>query len=74
MAYKRIDITVKQPPKELEAFVREMGVRKNEHLETLRDEALEADLARAITVDDVIDRVREGLNEMFARKEAERSA
>lgn len=74
MAYTRIDITVKQPSKKLEAFVREMGGRKNVHLETLRDNAPEADLARAITVDDVIDRVREGLNEMFARKEAERSA
>ena len=28
----------------------------------------EADLARAITVDDVIDRVREGLTQMFERK------
>lgn len=37
MAYTRIDITVKQPSKKLEAFVREMGVKKNEHLETLRD-------------------------------------
>lgn len=74
MAYTRIDITVRKPSKELEAFVREMGIRKNEHQETLRDEAPETDLARAITVDDVIDRVREGLNEMFARKEAERSA
>ena len=34
----------------------------------------DADLARAITVDEVIDRVREGLNEMFARKEAEKTA
>ncbi len=50
-----------------------MGGRKNVHLETLRDNAPEADLARASTVDDVIDRVREGLNEMFARKEAERT-
>ncbi|MBQ6198318.1 MAG: hypothetical protein IJK44_03675 [Bacteroidales bacterium] len=39
-----------------------------------QNNAQEGDLARAITVDDVIDRVREGLNEMFARKEAERSA
>ena len=39
-----------------------------------QNNASEADLARAITVDDVIDRVREGLNEMFAKKEAERSA
>ena len=29
----------------------------------------DADLARAITVDDVIERVREGLTEMFERKE-----
>lgn len=36
--------------------------------------ASDADLARAITVDEVIDRVREGLNEMFARKEAEKTA
>ena len=34
----------------------------------------EADLSRAITVDDVIERVREGLTQMFERKEAERSA
>jgi len=37
------------------------------------EDFFDADLARAITVDDVIDRVREGLNEMFARKEADRS-
>ena len=36
--------------------------------------APESDLARAITVDDVIERVREGLTEMFERKEAEKSA
>ena len=29
------------------------------------------DLMRAITVDDVIERVREGLTQMFERKEAE---
>jgi len=34
----------------------------------------EADLSRAITVDDVIERVREGLTQMFERKEAERLA
>ena len=34
----------------------------------------DADLARAITVDDVIERVREGLTQMFEKKEAERSA
>ncbi|MBO4417161.1 MAG: hypothetical protein J5801_03460 [Bacteroidales bacterium] len=31
--------------------------------------APEADLARAITVDDVIERVREGLTQMFERKD-----
>ena len=31
----------------------------------------EADLARAITVDEVIERVRAGLTEMFDRKETE---
>ena len=36
--------------------------------------APESDLARAITVDDVLERVREGLTEMFERKEAEKSA
>ena len=39
-----------------------------------QNKAPEADLARAITVDDVIDRVREGLTAMFERKEAERIA
>ena len=39
-----------------------------------QNNAPEADLARAITVDDVIDRVREGLTAMFERKEAERTA
>lgn len=39
-----------------------------------QNNAPEADLARAITVDDVIERVREGLTKMFERKEAERSA
>ena len=34
-----------------------------------QNNAPEADLARAITVDDVIERVREGLTEMFERKE-----
>ena len=33
--------------------------------------APEGDLMRAITVDDVIERVREGLTQMFERKEAE---
>lgn len=36
--------------------------------------ASDDDLTRAITVDDVIDRVREGLTQMFERKEAERNA
>ena len=39
-----------------------------------QNNAPEADLARAITVDDVVDRVREGLTQMFERKEAERIA
>ena len=39
-----------------------------------QNNASDADLARAITVDDVIERVREGLTQMFERKEAERSA
>lgn len=34
-----------------------------------QNNATDADLARAITVDDVIERVREGLTEMFERKE-----
>ena len=34
----------------------------------------EFDLDRAITVDDVVERVREGLTQMFERKEAERIA
>ena len=39
-----------------------------------QNNAPETDLTRAITVDDVIDRVREGLTQMFERKEAERIA
>ena len=39
-----------------------------------QNNAPEADLARAITLDDVIERVREGLTQMFEREEAERSA
>ena len=39
-----------------------------------QNNAPEADLNRAITVDDVIERVREGLTQMFERKEAERLA
>ena len=38
-----------------------------------QNNASDADLARAITVDDVIERVREGLTQMFEKKEAERS-
>ena len=34
-----------------------------------QNNAAEEDLKRAITVDDVLARVREGLNEMFERKE-----
>ena len=36
--------------------------------------APDADLARAISVDEIIDRVREGLTQMLERKEAEKSA
>lgn len=39
-----------------------------------QNNAPETDLTRAITVDDVIDRVREGLTQMFERKEVERIA
>lgn len=39
-----------------------------------QNNASDANLARAITVDDVIERVREGLTQMFEKKEAERSA
>ena len=39
-----------------------------------QNNAPDEDLSRAITVDDVIERVREGLTHMFERKEAERSA
>ena len=39
-----------------------------------QNNAPDADLSRAITVDDVIERVREGLTQMFERKEAERLA
>ena len=34
----------------------------------------DADLARAVTVDEIIDRVRDGLTQLFERKEAEKSA
>ena len=37
-----------------------------------QNNASDTDLARAITVDDVIERVREGLTQMFEKKEAER--
>ncbi len=33
----------------------------------------DADLARAITVDEFIDKVRDGLTQLFERKEAEQS-
>ena len=39
-----------------------------------QNNASDEDLSRAITVDDVIERVREGLTQMFERTEAERSA
>ena len=39
-----------------------------------QNNASNADLAHAITVDDVIERVREGLTQMFEKKEAERRA
>lgn len=39
-----------------------------------QNNASDADLARAITVDDVIERVREGLTQMFEKKETERTA
>ena len=39
-----------------------------------QNNASDADLARAITVDDVIERVREGLTQMFEKTAAERSA
>lgn len=35
--------------------------------------APDADLARAITVDEFIDKVRDGLTQLFERKEAEKS-
>ncbi len=37
-----------------------------------QQDPIEYDLSRAITVDDVIAKVREGLTEMFERKEAEK--
>ena len=36
-----------------------------------QNNASDADLARAITVDDVIERVREGLTQMFEKKEGD---
>ena len=36
--------------------------------------APDADLARAISVDEFIDKVRDGLTQLFERKEAEKSA
>ena len=40
---------------------------------TAQQNPVEYDLARAITVDEVIAKVREGLTEMFERKEAEKA-
>ena len=37
-----------------------------------QNNALDADLARAITVDEFIDKVRDGLTQLFERKEAEK--
>jgi len=39
---------------------------------SLQQNPVEYDLARSITVDEVIAKVREGLTEMFERKEAEK--
>ena len=39
-----------------------------------QNNAPDADLARAISVDEIFDRVREGLTQMLERKEAEKSA
>lgn len=39
---------------------------------SMQQNPVEFDLARAITVDEVIAKVREGLTEMFERKEAEK--
>ena len=38
---------------------------------TAQQNPIEYDLARAVTVDEVIAKVREGLTEMFERKETE---
>ena len=37
---------------------------------TTQNQTVENDLARAITVDEILAKVREGLTEMFRRKEA----
>lgn len=37
-----------------------------------QNNAPDADLARAITVDEIIDKVRDGLTQLFERKEAEK--
>ena len=37
-----------------------------------QNNASDADLARAITVDEFIDKVRDGLTQLFERKEAEK--
>lgn len=39
---------------------------------SMQQSPVEYDLARAITVDEVIAKVREGLTEMFERKDAEK--
>ena len=39
-----------------------------------QNNAPDADLVRALSVDEIIDRVREGLTQMLERKEAEKSA
>lgn len=31
MAYTQINVTIKKPSKKLEAFVRELGIKKDEH-------------------------------------------
>ena len=31
MAYTQINVTTKKPSKKLEAFVRDLGIKKNEH-------------------------------------------
>lgn len=45
---------------------------KNESFVLVAQNNAPDDLSRAITVDDVLDKVREGLTEMFTRKEKSR--